>query len=66
MRRTLTEIWFRDDACRVIIDLNARDTYNPAVIRVVNKNLIIRSVLTIGRVEHRYEVDMTQHNRSTT
>ena len=37
MRRTLTEIWFRDDACWVIIDLNGRSNYTPAVIRVGNE-----------------------------
>ena len=34
MHQTLTEILFCDYACWVIIDLNARSTYTPAVIRV--------------------------------
>ena len=39
MCRKLTEIRFRDDACWVIIDLNGRSTYTPAVISVGNNLL---------------------------
>ena len=39
MCRKLTEIRFRDDASWVIIDLNGRSTYTPAVISVGNNLL---------------------------
>ena len=39
LRRMLTEILFCDDACWVIIDLNGRTTYTPAMIRVGNNSV---------------------------
>ena len=41
----LTEIWFRSDACWVIIDFNGRSTYTPAVIRVGNNPLIYTRII---------------------